>query len=64
MKTRSSGTRTFIEMHLEMDGSMTLRRSHEIVEDVMNRLWDEFPGASIIIHQDPQDVEEAREFTE
>ncbi len=64
MKTRSSGTAAFIELHLEMDGEMTLRKSHDIVEEVMDSLWAEFPDASIIIHQDPEDVDERKEFVE
>ena len=53
LKTRMSGPRTFIQLHLEMDGGMTLYRAHAVAEAVEAELQTEFPGAEVIIHQDP-----------
>ncbi len=60
LRTRTSGRDTFIQIHLELDGEMTLLRSHEIADEVEARLRDAFPGAEVIIHQDPHGVEEPR----
>jgi ferrous-iron efflux pump FieF len=60
LRTRSSGPDVFIQIHLEMDGDMTLQRSHEISDEVERQLLDAFPNAEVIIHQDPAGVEEAR----
>ena len=60
LRTRSSGPDVFIQIHLEMDGDMTLQRSHEIADDVERTILDAFPNAEVIIHQDPAGVEEAR----
>lgn len=60
LRTRSSGPDVFIQIHLEMDGDMTLQRSHEISDDVERHILDAFPNAEVIIHQDPAGVEEAR----
>jgi ferrous-iron efflux pump FieF len=60
LRTRSSGLDVFIQIHLEMDGEMTLRRSHEIADDVERNILHEFPNAEVIIHQDPAGIEEAR----
>jgi ferrous-iron efflux pump FieF len=60
LRTRSSGLHTFVQFHLEMDPEMTLRRAHEISDVVEIEVQEAFPGAEVIIHQDPHGVEEAR----
>jgi len=58
LKTRLAGPNAFIQLHLEMDGAMELRRAHEIADGVEARLRDAYPHAEIIIHQDPAGLEE------
>ncbi|MGYP003646207873 len=60
LRTRSSGINSFIQFHLELDGEMKLRDAHEISEQVELELMDAFPNAEVIIHEDPEGVEEAR----
>jgi len=60
LRTRSSGMMTFIQLHLEMDGDITLREAHEIAEAVMHKLENAFPNAEVIIHEDPKGVMEKR----
>ena len=60
LRTRSSGINVFIQFHLELDGSMKLRDAHEISEQVERELMDAFPNAEVIIHEDPEGVEETR----
>jgi ferrous-iron efflux pump FieF len=55
LRTRQSGQTRFIQLHIEMDGKMTLSRAHGIGDAVMHRLKQEMPDADIIIHQDPED---------
>lgn len=55
LKTRSSGPHRFIQLHLEMDGSITLLRAHDIAEEVGDALRLAFPQTEVIIHQDPHD---------
>ena len=55
LRTRQSGQTRFIQLHMELDGGMTLARAHEIGDEVMIRLHKSMPGADIIIHQDPED---------
>lgn len=61
LRTRSSGLEVFIQIHLEMDGGMSLQRSHEIADDVERQILGAFPHAEVIIHQDPAGLEEARQ---
>lgn len=60
LRTRSSGPDVFIQIHLEMDGNMSLQRSHEIADDVERSILDAYPNAEVLIHQDPAGLEEAR----
>lgn len=60
LRTRASGPNVFIQMHLEMDGSMTLTHAHEIAESVMYRIEKAYPNAEVIIHEDPEGIEERR----
>jgi ferrous-iron efflux pump FieF len=58
LKTRVAGPTAFIQLHLEMDGGMDLRRAHEIADRVEAQLRNTYPHAEIIIHQDPAGLEE------
>ena len=60
MRTRSSGQSVFIQLHLEMDGHLTLFEAHEIAEDVMLAVERAFPGAEVLVHEDPEGVAERR----
>jgi ferrous-iron efflux pump FieF len=55
LRTRQAGQTRFIQMHLELDGSMTLARAHRIGDEVADRIRAGFPGADVLIHQDPGD---------
>jgi ferrous-iron efflux pump FieF len=58
LRTRSSGRRTFIQVHVEMDGNMTLYSAHTVADEVEAALREAFPGAEVMIHQDPHGLEE------
>jgi ferrous-iron efflux pump FieF len=60
LRTRSSGQSTFIQFHLELDGDMPLSRAHQVSDEVEAAILVAFPGAEVIIHQDPEGLEEAR----
>ena len=58
LKTRASGRTTFIQLHLEIDGGMTLYRAHAIAEAVEAELQTAYPNAEVTIHQDPHVLSE------
>ncbi len=60
LRSRSSGPDLFIQMHLEMDGGMSLLRSHEVADAVERDVMAVYPNAEVIIHQDPSGIEEPR----
>ena len=57
LKTRQAGLYTFIQLHLEMDPAMPLSEAHAISDEVERDLIAAFPGADVIIHQDPAGLE-------
>ena len=52
--------RMFIEIHLEMEGSLTLAAAHDISDRVEEKITTAFPMAQIIVHQDPFGLREKR----
>ncbi|MDX2221399.1 MAG: cation diffusion facilitator family transporter [Rhodospirillaceae bacterium] len=58
LRTRKSGVQTFIQMHLVLDNSLTLLQAHRISDDVEKAVMAEFPGADVIIHEDPDGIVE------
>jgi ferrous-iron efflux pump FieF len=59
LRTRSTGLQDFIQMHLDMDETLSLLEAHNIGNDVEAAIQREFPHAQIIIHQDPRPNREA-----
>jgi ferrous-iron efflux pump FieF len=62
LRTRQSGPTTLIQFHLEMDGGITLNDAHRISDEVETAIREEFPGADVVIHEDPAGVVETRQF--
>ncbi|MBM3541154.1 MAG: cation diffusion facilitator family transporter [Alphaproteobacteria bacterium] len=62
LRTRASGRTTFIQFHIEMDPAMTLLRAHEVSDEVEARVRAAYPGAEVLIHQDPEGLEEPPRF--
>jgi ferrous-iron efflux pump FieF len=61
LRTRSSGVDIFVQFHIEMDPQMPLQRAHEVSDAVEREIKAAFPNAEVIIHQDPEGIEEPRQ---
>ena len=55
LKTRSSGQHHFIQLHLELDGHITLFDAHRISLQVADEIRSKFPKTEVLIHEDPFD---------
>ncbi|MCF1427901.1 MAG: cation diffusion facilitator family transporter [Shewanella sp.] len=53
LRTRQSGKTTFVQLHLELDGCLSLLEAHAIAEAVELRIRQEFGEAEVLVHQDP-----------
>ena len=60
LRTRAAGPNAFIQIHIEMDGGLTLTEAHRISDAVEAELLAAFPRAEVIIHQDPEGIDEPR----
>ena len=57
LRTRAAGVNHFIQLHIELEPSMSLLRAHEVSDAVEADICAAFPHAEVIIHQDPAGVE-------
>src|SRR5436190_24356444 len=55
LRTRSAGSRRFIEMHLEIDGTKSLREAHDAAREVARAVEAEITNARVLVHTDPAD---------
>ena len=53
LRTRVAGQDRFIQFHLDLKPEISLKEAHRISDAVEASLLEAFPGAEIIIHQDP-----------
>jgi ferrous-iron efflux pump FieF len=53
LKTRTAGSRVFVQVHLELDGSQTLLEAHSIGAGVRHAILAVVPDGEVIVHKDP-----------
>ena len=58
LRTRRSGSDVFIQLHLELDPDISLMDAHLISDQVELDIRQDFEGAEVLIHQDPEGYEE------
>ncbi|MDO7929077.1 cation diffusion facilitator family transporter [Pseudomonas sp. KFB-139] len=56
LRTRISGNRWFVQLHLELPGSLTLSVAHGLCDQVENAIYQQYPKAEVLVHADPQEV--------
>lgn len=60
LRTRDLGGVYYFELHIEMDGSLSLLEAHQITESAENAIKQAYPHAQVLIHQDPFGIKEER----
>ena len=53
IRIRPSGAHTFIDMHVTMDGNMTLRDAHATTIEVEDAILEMVPMADVTVHMEP-----------
>jgi ferrous-iron efflux pump FieF len=56
LRTRMSGTRWFVQLHVELPDAMQLSRVHRLCDEVEEAIHAEFPQAEVLVHPDPEGV--------
>lgn len=54
LRTRTAGNRDFVQFHVWVDGNMTVRQAHNVMDEIELKLKAEFPDVEILIHPDPE----------
>ncbi len=58
LRTRSCGLSSFIQVHIELEGALSLHATHKISDKVEDALLELFHNAQVLIHQDPAGLKE------
>ena len=54
VRTRNLGARLHVDLHIEVDGNLTVRRGHDISEDVKRQLIENGPDViDVVVHLEP-----------
>lgn len=53
VRIRHSGPDLFLDLHVTMDGQMTLQAAHDLTELIEARIQESFTGADITVHAEP-----------
>lgn len=56
LKTRRSGSITFVNLHIELDGTQSLNEAHAIGASLRRAILHAFPDTDVMIHKDPVGV--------
>lgn len=56
LRTRISGNHWFVQLHLELPGSLTLSVAHALCDQVEAAINSEYPKAEVLVHADPQEI--------
>lgn len=56
LRTRISGTRWFVQLHLELPGELSLSEAHRRCEAVEQAIHAAYPRAEVLVHADPIEV--------
>jgi cation diffusion facilitator family transporter len=57
VRVRRSGPVFFVDMTVDVDRNLSFERTHTIAEQVEGRVQTISPGADVVIHTDPREVE-------
>jgi cation diffusion facilitator family transporter len=54
LKTRKSGDQIFAELHLSLDGSLSVQEAHDFTDHLEDDIMKELPNVSLTIHIEPE----------
>ena len=60
LRTRGAGPTVFIDVHCEIDGTLSLADVHKVMDEIEQKLEQRFPNAEIVIHPEPVGIDDKR----
>lgn len=61
LRTRISGNRWFVQLHLELPGELTLSVAHDLSDQAADAIQAAYPQAEVLVHADPREVVKPRQ---
>ena len=55
VRTRSAGRRRFVSMHVLVPGNWTVKRGHDLAEEIEKNIADDLPQSTFFIHVEPSE---------
>ena len=55
VRTRSAGQRRFVSMHVLVPGGWTVKRGHDLAEEIENDIARDLPQSTFFVHVEPAD---------
>jgi cation diffusion facilitator family transporter len=55
LRTRQSGTRAFVTVHILVPDEWTVQRGHELTEQIVSDICSAVPGSNVLTHLEPLD---------
>jgi ferrous-iron efflux pump FieF len=62
LRTRMSGQHWFVQLHLELPGTLSLSAAHALCEQVEAAIIAQFPKAEVLVHADPEEAVNRDQF--
>ena len=53
LKTRRHGSQVYAELHLSVDGTLSVKEAHDLTDHLADELKEEQPNVTITIHVEP-----------
>ncbi len=53
VRARTSGPQLFIDVHVSLDGNMALRKVHQVMDQIEERVQQNIPNADVTVHPEP-----------
>jgi len=60
IRTRRMGSGILVDLHIKVDGNMSVARGHDVSETVKNRIQEQIPDVlDVVVHLEPSDSEDS-----
>jgi cation diffusion facilitator family transporter len=56
VRVRHSGPHYFVDLHITLDGNLTLQAAHDLTEQVERAVEEILPGADVTVHPEPSAI--------
>lgn len=56
-RSRRVGHQIFVDFHIEIAGEENFQRAHALTEGLIRKIQEQYPGADITVHYDPEGAE-------